>query len=96
MTAQNISVKTTAANKTEGLNAFTRLIVEPNSNPKNGRMMVFPPLKTSLIFVSRLPKINPRMNGIRSENIYFTFIYFFSNTFFLYIDSKFCYHLLSL
>ena len=52
------------------IGTLNKLIVEPNSNPKNGNIIVFPPLNISLIFESRLPKIKPRINGISKEKIW--------------------------
>ena len=67
--AQKITVNNNAANNTDGLNALIKLIVDPNWNPKNGRIIAFPPLNTSLIFGSKLPRTNPKINGISKENI---------------------------
>ena len=49
------------------------MIVDPNWNPKNGRIIAFPPLNTSLIFGSKLPRTNPKINGISKENIWTIF-----------------------
>ena len=67
--AQKITVNNSAASNTDGLNALIRFIVDPNSNPKKGRIIVLPPLNISLIFVSKLPRIKPKIKGINNEKI---------------------------
>jgi len=64
-----MTVKIIAARITSPWNAFTRSIVEPNWNPKNGRIIALPPLKTSLILWSKFPSNTPSKNGINSEKI---------------------------
>ena len=54
------------------LKASIRFIVEPNSKPKNGRIIALPPANTFRMSSSMLPRIMPRINGMIREIICIT------------------------